>query len=148
MWTGLGLHLHLCGERPATNHISQGAVPQCLMVVHINIQQFPNIQLFLLLNYFILSDQHSVEWVQYSCGLISNNDRQMDTEHITPTVHIPVMAMILQLSSLPVAYGTTRTIHCYHRTAHMVVSYKTKINVTWDMTLCCWASTSRYFEQL
>ena len=70
-----------------------------------------------------------------------------DTEHISPTVHIPFTVMILQLTSLPVAYGISCVIHCYCSTAHMVVSCKTKI-VTWDVTLRCWASTSRHFEQL
>lgn len=142
MWTGLGFIMELCGDRPATNHLRQGAVPQCTKMVHINVPEF---WIFHCFYHWIISSYFRQTFSRMNTILLWTDT---DTQHITPTVHTPVMVMILQLRSLPVANGTSCIIHCYCRTALMVVSYETKINVTWDMTPHWWASTSWYFEQL
>jgi len=75
MRTGLGLNMDLCGDRPATTHISQGAVPQCTMMVHINTPVSKFSTVFTIECFHPTSDQHSVQWTQYCCGLICNDDR-------------------------------------------------------------------------
>lgn len=61
MRTDMGLNLGLCGERPATNHLSQGAVPQCMTMVHINTPVSKFSAAFTVELFHPTSDQHSVE---------------------------------------------------------------------------------------